>query len=261
MAVWPNGLRTRPNLSSLWKEYSGRPAADHFGLDMYGFTYNHAIAAGTISKIGYNTFGGGGHEVYLKLDNGDVILYYHNDRNLLVKVGERAPEGSRLGVQSNSGKTYGTHLHLEVWIDGYRSRRVDPLPYITALVGSSPAGGTGTPINNPEEEEEMKASQMHYKDRAGKTIRCLFVPGTAYFLAWQENGATIANGFATSQQTANSILGTKSMVDAIKSAAQALLPASTVSSIGDVTVTIDAAELTEGIAEAVNDNAAQRLAN
>jgi hypothetical protein len=150
VAVWPNGLRTRPTLSSLWKEYSGKPAVDHFGLDMYGFKYNHSIAAGIVTKIGYNSFGGGGHEVYLKLDNGDVILYYHNAQNLLVKPGERVEAGWRLGVQSNSGKTYGIHLHLEVWRNGYRSRRVDPLPYITKLVGTSPASSAPIKIEgNP----------------------------------------------------------------------------------------------------------------
>ena len=146
MAVWPNGSRTRPKLSSLWKQYSGQPAPDHFGLDSYGYKYNCAIEAGVISKIGWNTYGGGGREIYLRLDNGDVILYYHNAIAALVRVGQRVVAGQRLGVQSSTGKTYGIHLHIEVWKGGYRSRRVNPLPYITALVGSSTAGGTTLPI-------------------------------------------------------------------------------------------------------------------
>jgi len=150
VAVWPNGSRTRPTLSSLWKEYDGVYAADHYGLDMHSFTYNHAIAAGVITKIGYNSFGGGGHEVYLKLDgSGDIILYYHNDATL-VDVGDRVVAGWRVGVQGSSGKTYGKHLHLEVWLGGYRSRRTNPLTYITKLVGTSPAGSTPIKIEgNP----------------------------------------------------------------------------------------------------------------
>jgi len=146
MAVWPNGSRTRPKLSSLWKQYSGQPAPNHFGLDSYGYKYNCAIDAGVISKIGWNTFGGGGREIYLRLDNGDVILYYHNAIAALVRVGQRVVAGQRLGVQSSSGKTYGIHLHIEVWKGGYRSRRVNPLPYITALVGLAPAGGDTKPF-------------------------------------------------------------------------------------------------------------------
>jgi len=158
MAVWPNGLKTRPTLSSLWKEYSGVYAKDHWGFDTYGFRYNCAIAAGVIVKIGYNTFGGGGHEVYLKLDgSGDIILYYHNAADLLVVVGQRVVAGQRLGIQSNSGKTYGIHLHLEVWLGGYRSRRTDPLPYITKLVGTSPASDSSTPLPTMEESANMRS--------------------------------------------------------------------------------------------------------
>ena len=161
MAVWPNGLNTRPKLSSLWKQYEGVYAKDHYGLDMYGFMYNCAIDDGEIIRIGYNLFGGGGHEVYLRLDNGDVILYYHNAPGLLVKVGDRVTAGQRLGIQSDSGKTDGIHLHLEVWLDGYRSRRVDPLPYITKLVGASPANTSTTPlIDSAESENEMKSIRL-----------------------------------------------------------------------------------------------------
>jgi len=157
MAVWPNGSRTRPKLSSLWKEYDGQPAPQHFGLDSYGYKYNCAIDAGVISKIGWNTYGGGGREIYLRLDNGDVILYYHNDIAALVRVGQRVVAGQRLGLQGSTGKTYGIHLHIEVWKGGFRSSRVNPLTYITALVGSSTAGGEATPISTTSEGDSMPA--------------------------------------------------------------------------------------------------------
>jgi len=112
MAVWPNGSRTRPTLSSLWKEYDGKPAPEHFGLDMHSFKYNCAIDDGVISKIGWNTFGGGGREIYLTLANGDVILYYHNALAALVRAGQSVVVGrlalsTLLGLQpSRARKSY-----------------------------------------------------------------------------------------------------------------------------------------------------------
>jgi len=157
MAVWPNGSRTRPTLSSLWKEYDGKPAPEHFGLDMHSFKYNCAIDDGVISKIGWNTFGGGGREIYLTLANGDVILYYHNALAALVRAGQSVVAGQRLGVQSDSGKAYGRHLHIEVWKGGYRSRRVNPLTYITALVGSTTAGGNTKLFPETEQDSDMRS--------------------------------------------------------------------------------------------------------
>jgi hypothetical protein len=159
MAVWPNGLRTAPKFSSLWKEYRGQPAPNHFGLDSYGYKYNCAIDDGEVIYIGWNTFGGGGREIWYRLSNGDVILYYHNAIDVLVSVGNRIVEGQRLGVQSDTGKAFGIHNHTEVWVNGRRDSRVDPLPYITALVGSSPAGGT-IPATPTESDDDMPSYDL-----------------------------------------------------------------------------------------------------
>ena len=148
MAVWPNGSRTRPTLSSLWKEYDGVYAANHWGLDSHGYYYNCAIDDAVISYIGWNTYGGGGREILYRLNNGDVIVYYHNAIDVLVTVGQRVTAGQRLGIQSNTGKVTGDHNHTEVWIGGRRTSRVNPLTYIAALVGSSTAGTTPTPTGS-----------------------------------------------------------------------------------------------------------------
>jgi len=152
--LWPNGSTTPPTSSSPYGYSVGYGSEFHYGWDSYGYTYNHAISSGTISKIAWSTFGGGGREVYLEMDNGDTALYYHNKNETLVKVGQRVAAGTRLVAQGNTGGAYGIHLHLEIWLGGYRARRTDPYAYLKARVTSKPAGGGTTPIKEEEEEEE-----------------------------------------------------------------------------------------------------------
>jgi len=184
MTVWPNGKRTPPKFSSLWKEYDGVADYSHWGLDMYGHYYNYAIDDGEIINVAFNTFGGGGWEIYLKLDNGDIILYYHNRKDVRVRVGQRVSSGTILGVQSNSGKTFGVHLHLEVWIDGYRARRVNPLPYIKALVGLSAAGDSGSKIPAPKRKKKTM-STLYHKDGSKPALYALAGESAGTPANWQ----------------------------------------------------------------------------
>ena len=154
MAVWPSGLRAKPRISSPYGRSAGYTGF-HYGVDMYGFPFNCAIADGQVIHIGWNTFGGGGREIWYRIGNGDVIVYYHNDVDVFVVDKEWITEGKPLGVQSNTGQARGAHLHAEVWRNGRRDSRTDPVAYIAALVGTSPAGGDATPFPEQEEEETM----------------------------------------------------------------------------------------------------------
>jgi len=140
MAVWPNGSRTRPAFTSLWKGYPG-----HNGLDMINFDINHAVMGGTVLAAGYQSTGGG-HVVGVLADNGDYHRYLHNKRGLLVRRGQRVKTGQGLGYQGTSGFSTGKHLHFAVRKGGRWGSYIDPLPYLEALVGSAPAGGDGTII-------------------------------------------------------------------------------------------------------------------
>lgn len=75
----------------------------------------------------------------------------------------------------------------------------------------SSSGPTPGPEPEPE-EDDMKPRQIHYLD--GNTIyRGYFVPGTNYFIKWQDNNASIANGFATAHETGASVEVTKGLFE------------------------------------------------
>lgn len=164
---WMNGKSSPPDVTSPYGYSPGYGKEFHFGLDTIDHYYNHAIGDGEVIYVGWSTFGGGGWEVWYRLDNGDVIVYYHNRRGLLVARGDRVEAGTRLGVQSNTGGNYGIHCHTEVWLNGRRDSRTDPYEYISNLVGSKPAGGGSTPIITADEREnDMDVRYVHRTEGA-----------------------------------------------------------------------------------------------
>jgi len=148
MAVWPNGLRTKPDFTSLYLGYPG-----HYGLDMKNFDINYAVLGGTVVTSGWSPLGGG-YMVEILADNGDLHRYLHNAKGLLVVKGQRVRTGQAVAYQGNSGASTGKHLHFAVRLGGIGGRYTDPLPYLEALVGSKPAGSKPTTIDETEEEED-----------------------------------------------------------------------------------------------------------
>ena len=69
----------------------------------------------------------GGRQIWIDHKNGIVSAYNHLSKiDPEIKRGGIVKKGDRIGWAGNSGlygeaegKEYGTHLHLEIWIDGY----------------------------------------------------------------------------------------------------------------------------------------------
>ena len=200
MAVWPNGLKTRPDFTSLWLGYPG-----HYGLDMKNFDINHAVLGGIVVTARWSILGGG-WIVEILADNGDLHRYLHNRKGLLVSEGQRVETGQQLAHQGNSGRSFGKHLHFAVRIGGRWGNYTDPLPYLEALVGSVPAGGDITPIAETEQEEEedmAKNSGFYYT--TGNKVVVLICNTESGFESEYSNGAKtngkynnpVANAFDT----------------------------------------------------------------
>lgn len=99
----------------------------HTGMDIDG-DYSDAIyaaAAGRIEQAGWN---GSGYGLQIVIDHmdGRKTRYAHASK-LFVKAGDSVKKGQVMAMVGTTGRSTGTHLHFEVYING---RRKNPLAYI-----------------------------------------------------------------------------------------------------------------------------------
>jgi len=100
----------------------------HTGLDIDGDFSSPLYAAhdGVVVTSGWNS-GGYGLQAEIKSDDGSVETRYAHSSKLFVKVGDRVKRGQVIAMMGTTGRSTGTHLHFEVYING---RRVNPLAYL-----------------------------------------------------------------------------------------------------------------------------------
>lgn len=114
---------------------------DHLAVDLVGeklaldYVLAHSDGKIIFYQDGYDNLKGSiGNISYgncIKIDhgNGYYTLYAHLKKNLLVKSGQHVKKGQRIGYMSDSGNSYGAHLHFEVWKD---KMRIDPIKYLNS---------------------------------------------------------------------------------------------------------------------------------
>lgn len=92
-----------------------------------------AVADGEVVTVqdfvdGFNDTYTAGNYVRIKHESGVYSRYLHLVKgSVKVKVGQKVKAGTVLGTEGNTGYSYGTHLHFDVF-DG--TQYVDPLPYL-----------------------------------------------------------------------------------------------------------------------------------
>jgi murein DD-endopeptidase MepM/ murein hydrolase activator NlpD len=115
-------------------------SAFHPGLDFAGarMTPVYATAPGVVAFTGVRT--GYGQTVEVNHGGGYVTRYAHLAR-IGVRTGQRIAAGAQLGGMGSTGRSTGTHLHYEVWVNG---RAQNPERYVRAgayvLQGGQGAG-------------------------------------------------------------------------------------------------------------------------
>ncbi|EFC81235.1 M23 family metallopeptidase [Parafrankia sp. EUN1f] len=101
----------------------------HIGVDFgapHGTTI-HAAHRGTIIYAGWET--GYGNFVQIMHENNVVTSYGHLSR-IDVRVGQEVDTGEQIGLEGNTGKSTGPHLHFEVRLNGQYGTKVDPLAWL-----------------------------------------------------------------------------------------------------------------------------------
>jgi murein DD-endopeptidase MepM/ murein hydrolase activator NlpD len=99
----------------------------HTGIDIDG-DYSDAIYAsedGVVTTAGWNS-GGYGLQMLIDHGNGIVTRYAHASK-MFVKAGEKVKKGQVIAMVGTTGRSTGTHIHYEVYVNG---KRQNPLVYI-----------------------------------------------------------------------------------------------------------------------------------
>lgn len=103
--------------------------AFHPGVDFPG-PYGSdvvAVAAGVVTWNGVRP--GYGNVVEIDHGNGYKTRYAHNSKNL-VNVGDRVKPGQLVGKMGSTGRSTGSHVHLEVWYD---NKLINPAEFVSAI--------------------------------------------------------------------------------------------------------------------------------
>jgi len=108
--------------------FNGRMRA-HRGLDFAGPIGSaiYSVAGGVVSFTGWR--GGYGNVVEVDHGSGFVSRYAHL-HDVLVENGSVVTKGSRIALMGSTGRSTGSHLHLEILQDG---KQVDPEHYLQNL--------------------------------------------------------------------------------------------------------------------------------
>ena len=100
---------------------------NHPGLDIDGDRSNPVLASdGGVVKLVHYGRTGYGYQVVIDHENGILTRYAHFSK-ILVEQGQRIERGQTLGLVGTTGRSTGTHLHYEIFVNG---KRVNPLAYI-----------------------------------------------------------------------------------------------------------------------------------
>ena len=106
--VWPTG----GNISQYYAWY-------HPGIDIANKVAPGVAAAdgGRVILAGWPDYSGYGNRVVIDHGNGYQTLYAHLS-NIYVTVGQTASRGQIIGQMGSTGRSTGTHLHLEIHFKG-----------------------------------------------------------------------------------------------------------------------------------------------
>lgn len=149
--LWPDGTKSRPWVSSPFgprKAPIAGASTNHKGTDFSNtFTLIRAVAPGRVVAI--NVWPALGYSVWIQHD-GYFTKSGHMKNQPIVKVGQTVGEGQILGVMGKTGTATDTHLHFELTPGTFHTAntgQIDPVPFISARLGSTAGGST------PEEED------------------------------------------------------------------------------------------------------------
>ncbi len=100
---------------------AGRSGHSHQGQDIAAAEGTPVVAprAGTVKTVAYQA-AGAGHYVVLKAsgEDRDYVFMHLRTGSILVREGQSVRTGQLIGQVGNTGRSFGAHLHFEIWTGG-----------------------------------------------------------------------------------------------------------------------------------------------
>lgn len=95
--------------------YKGK---NHKGLDLVGLDSKNIYSTvdGTVESARYDTHHTGGMGLYIRIKQSgtNYRYYFAHLSKVCVKQGQTVKVGDKIGVEGNTGHSFGSHLHYEV---------------------------------------------------------------------------------------------------------------------------------------------------
>ncbi len=124
-----NFAKKKSKRKSIAKQFSrSRVCKTHYGIDIKSSNTDIYASGGGVVIAAYRAPDFGNNII---IDHGHNIRsrYAHLDK-IRVKVGEQVARGQNIGIQGNSGRSSGPHLHFEIII---KNQRINPEDFIKFL--------------------------------------------------------------------------------------------------------------------------------
>ena len=107
----------------------------HMGHDVAAALGTPVVApyAGTVDWVRFQRRGAGHYVVLDAADGYDYVFMHLKRGSIPVAEGQIVAAGELLGEVGNSGRSFGPHLHFEVWTGDWYEKGgepVDPLPFL-----------------------------------------------------------------------------------------------------------------------------------
>lgn len=133
-----SGKFMRPAAGYVSSRFGSRWGRNHNGIDIAksGTVPVVASAAGVVSRANYSS--SYGNVVYINhyIDGQVYTTVYAHLRSMNVSAGQSVKKGQQIGLMGNTGRSFGQHLHFELYVGGWtasKSNVVDPLKYLSGM--------------------------------------------------------------------------------------------------------------------------------
>ncbi|MCM3365895.1 phage tail tape measure protein [Bacillus safensis] len=133
--------------SHFGQQEKGLRSAPHKGLDLAAKsgTPIKSLKSGKVLTAAYSK--SAGYWVVVQQDDGTVAKYMHMQKGLNVKAGQKIQAGQTLGKMGSTGRSTGTHLHMQIEKNG---KAIDPEAYMQQI---------GLDLSSSEAERQQAISQ------------------------------------------------------------------------------------------------------